>query len=79
MPGLTATQSAEGKLTGLARLQVKAKQDRSLRFSNLLHHITPEMMEKAYKSLNRQSASISVVELRITLLFSAVYVLPVWY
>jgi hypothetical protein len=56
MPGLTATQSAEGKLTGLARLQVKAKQDRSLRFSNLLHHITPEMMEKAYKSLNRQSA-----------------------
>jgi hypothetical protein len=79
MPSLTATQSAEGKLTGLARLQVKAKQDRSLRFSNLLHHITPEMMEKAYKSLNRQSASISVVELRITLLFSAVYVLPVWY
>jgi RNA-directed DNA polymerase len=56
MPSLTATQSAEGKLTGLARLHVKAKQDRSLRFSNLLHHITPEMMEKAYKSLNRQSA-----------------------
>jgi RNA-directed DNA polymerase len=55
MPSLTATQSAEEKLTGLARLHVKAKQDRSLRFSNLLHHITPEMMEKAYKSLNRQS------------------------
>lgn len=56
MPGLTATQSAEGKLPGLERLQAKAKQDRSLRFSNLLHHITPEMLEKAYKSLNRQSA-----------------------
>jgi hypothetical protein len=56
MLGLTATQRAEGKLTGLARLQVKVKQDRSLRFSYLLHPITPEMMEKAYKSLNRQSA-----------------------
>jgi RNA-directed DNA polymerase len=56
MPGLTATKRAEGKLTGLARLHVKAKQDRSMRFSNLLHHIIPEMMEKAHKSLNRQSA-----------------------
>jgi hypothetical protein len=33
MPSLTATQSAEEKLTGLVRLQVKAKQDRSLRFN----------------------------------------------
>jgi hypothetical protein len=33
MPSLTATQSAEGKLTGLARLQVKAKQDRLRRFN----------------------------------------------
>jgi hypothetical protein len=33
MPSLTATQSAEEKLTGLARLHVKAKQDRSLRFN----------------------------------------------
>jgi hypothetical protein len=35
MPGLTATQSAEGKPTGLARLQVKAKQDRSRRLINM--------------------------------------------
>ncbi len=56
MPGLTATQSAEGKPSGLERLHVKARQDRSLRLSNLLHHITPELLEKAYKSLNRKSA-----------------------
>ncbi len=56
MPGLTATQSAEGKPTELERLHVKAKQDRSLRFNNVLHHITPELLEKAYKSLNRKSA-----------------------
>ncbi|MCP4486940.1 MAG: hypothetical protein GY820_06425 [Gammaproteobacteria bacterium] len=56
MPGLTATQSAEGKPSGLERLHVKAKQDRSLRFNNVLHHITLELLEKAYKSLNRKSA-----------------------
>jgi hypothetical protein len=65
MLGSTATQSAEGELTGLARLPVKAKQDRSLRFSHLLHPITPEIMENAYKSLNRQSAKLGAIWQRI--------------
>jgi group II intron reverse transcriptase/maturase len=56
MPGLTATQCAEGKLTGLERLHSKAKQNRSLQFNNLLHHITPLMLTQAYKHLNRKSS-----------------------
>jgi len=35
MPGLTATQSAEGELTGLARLHVKAYP--SMRFTCLAY------------------------------------------
>jgi len=56
MPGLTMTQSVEGKLSGLERLHLKAKQDRSLQFDNLLHHVTPLLLTQAYKHLNRKSA-----------------------
>ncbi len=50
------TQSLEARSSGLARLHEKAKEDRSLRFNNLLHHITPELLIQAYKHLNRKSA-----------------------
>jgi retron-type reverse transcriptase len=33
-----------------------AKQERSLRFNNLLHHITLMLLERAYNRLNRKSA-----------------------
>ncbi len=56
MPGLTTTQSVEEGLSGLRRLHKLAKQERSLQFNNRLHHITPEMLEKAYLHLNRNSA-----------------------
>lgn len=52
----TMTQSIEAKSSGLARLHVKAKQASSLQFNNLLHHITPELLKKAYFNLNRSSA-----------------------
>ena len=54
MPSLTATQSAEGQLSGLTRIHKAAKGSRSLRFDNLLHHITPTLLEKAYYKLNRK-------------------------
>ena len=54
MPDLTATQSAEARSSGLVRLHTKAKQNRSLRFNNLLHHITPALLVKAYNCLNRK-------------------------
>ncbi len=55
-PDLTATQSAEAGSSGLMRLHTKAKRNRSLRFNNLLHHITVAMLTKAYNRLNRTSA-----------------------
>ena len=53
-PDPTATQSAEAGSSGLGRLHTKAKQNRSLRFNNLLHHITPALLVKAYNRLNRK-------------------------
>lgn len=50
------TQSLEARSSGLARLHVKAKRERSLRFNNLLHHITPTLLTQAYQHLNRKSA-----------------------
>lgn len=55
-PDWTATQSAETKLSGLARVHSAAKQDRSRRFNNLLCHITPQQLFKAYTHLNKKSA-----------------------
>ena len=54
MPSLTATQRADGWLSGLARIHKAAKRSRSLRFDNLLHHITPVLLEQAYYKLNRK-------------------------
>ena len=56
MPNLTTTQSVDGRLPELAHLHTVAKQERSLRFNNLLHHITPMLLERAYNRLNRKSA-----------------------
>ena len=55
-PVQTMTQSMEGRTTGLARLHTAAKQDRSLQFNTLLHHITLELLWKAYQRLNRKAA-----------------------
>lgn len=55
-PDRTATQSAESRLTGPMRIHQAAKQERSLRFDNLLHHLTPQRLLQAYQHLNKQSA-----------------------
>jgi RNA-directed DNA polymerase len=55
-PDRTATQSAESRLTGPMRLHQLAKQNRSMRFDNLLHHITPQCLLQAYHHLNKNSA-----------------------
>ena len=55
-PIQTVTQSTEGRVTGLSRLHTAAKRNRSLQFNNLLHHITPELLLKAYQHLNRSAA-----------------------
>lgn len=55
-PDRTATQSAESRLTGPMRVHQAAKRDRSLRFGNLLCHITVQRLLQAYQHLNKQSA-----------------------
>ena len=43
-------------MTGPMRIHQTAKQNRSLRFDNLLHHITPQRLLQAYQCLNKKSA-----------------------
>jgi len=54
-PDRTATQSAAARLTGPMRIHQAARQNRTMRFNNLLHHITPNTLLEAYKELNRRS------------------------
>ena len=50
------TQSITATLPALARLHAAAKRDRQQSFNNLMHPITEEMLEKAYRALNRKAA-----------------------
>ncbi len=43
-------------MNGLDRIREAAARDRSLRFTNLMHHITPELLREAYCALNRDAA-----------------------
>ena len=55
-PNPTVTQSAESRLSGLARIHSTARRDRSCRFNNLLCHMTLEQLFQAYSRLNKKSA-----------------------
>jgi RNA-directed DNA polymerase len=55
-PG-TVTQSARQTDSGLARIHAAAKKDSQLRFNNLYHHLTLELLTQAYWNLKRQAAS----------------------
>ena len=55
-PDRTATQSAASRLSGPMRIHKMAKQNRSLQFDNLLHHLTREQLLRAYHHLNKRSA-----------------------
>ena len=41
---------------GLERVREAARQDASPYFTNLLHHITEEMLQQAYRALNPKAA-----------------------
>jgi len=43
-------------LNGLDRIREVAARDKSLRFTNLMHHITPELLREAYCELRRDAA-----------------------
>jgi len=50
------TQSMENLVSGLERLGKVAKNDKHLKFNNLMHHITPALLLEAFNKLNRQAA-----------------------
>ena len=54
---VTATQSAGQAMTGLDRVREAARRDKTLRFNNLLHHITPGLLFHAYYALKKNAAS----------------------
>ncbi len=54
---VTRTQSWGQALTGLGRVREAARKDKNLQFTNLMHHITPELLWDAFFSLKRTAAS----------------------
>jgi RNA-directed DNA polymerase len=51
------TQGITAAFPVLARLHAAARQDSRLRFNNLLHPITEDMLERAYRALNHKAAT----------------------
>ena len=44
-------------LIGLDRIRNAAKRDKALRFTNLMHHITVDLLRDGYHALKRDAAS----------------------
>src|SRR5947209_6502807 len=51
------TQNRGNAPSGLERVREVAKKDKTTRFTNLLHHITPALLEEAYRGLKRDAAA----------------------
>lgn len=54
---MTGTQRPDVASSGLDRVREAAKRDKELRFTNLLHHVTVEWLESAYRRLNPKAVS----------------------
>ena len=52
---MTVTQSTGQTRPGLNRLREAAARNPKLRFTNLLHHIDVELLDEAYRALNRKA------------------------
>ena len=50
------TPSRESGPSGLARVREAAKQDKKLRFTALLHHVSIDLLRESYHSLKKQAA-----------------------
>ena len=53
----TCTQRQGEALHGLDRIREAAKRDKNLRFTNLMHHFTIDLLRAAYDDLKRDAAS----------------------
>ena len=49
-------QNRPEALSGLGRIRQAARRDRQLRFTNLMHHVTVDLLREAYLSLRRDAA-----------------------
>ena len=59
-PGQATGSSTQGLPTtslGLYRIREAAKKDQALKFTNLMHHITTDMLREAYGKLNPRAAA----------------------
>jgi len=54
---VTGTQGPEAASSGLDRVREAAKRDKKLCFTNLLHHVSVERLDIAYRKLNPKAAS----------------------
>lgn len=52
---VTTTQSVGEAAMGLDRIRQAAKRNKTMRFDNLLHHLTPKLLHSAYFALNRKA------------------------
>ena len=53
---VTGTQTPGQTDSGLDRVRAAAKRDRTLRMSNLMHHLDVALLRRAYQALNRKAA-----------------------
>ena len=51
------TQSREASSAGLDRVKEAARRDRQMRFTSLLHHVTPEALERSFRRQRRSAAA----------------------
>jgi RNA-directed DNA polymerase len=51
------TQSRGSEPSGLDRVRKAAKEDRKMKFTALLHHVTIELLHSSYQSLKKQAAA----------------------
>ena len=51
------TQSRESGSSGLDRVRQAAKEDKKLRFTNLLHHVNIDLLRSSYYGLKKQAAA----------------------
>ena len=55
-PLLIRTQSREVRSRGLLGVRERARQDKKMRFNNLLNHVTPELLQASFFDLKKQAA-----------------------
>jgi len=55
-PNLCRTPSRESGSTGLARVREAAQQDKKLKFTALLHHVSIDLLRQSYYSLKKEAA-----------------------